>query len=49
MDIKEIDPIDEVIIGLLQGKDLDEEIRKNLFSKEADEKEGEDEHKMLGN
>ena len=37
---KEIDPIDEVIIGLPWGRELDEEIRKKFFSKEADEKEG---------
>jgi hypothetical protein len=36
---KEIDPVDEVIIGLLQGKDLEKEVRRVFFSKEADDKE----------
>ncbi len=38
--MKKIDPVDEVIIGLLEGKELEEEVRRVFFSKEAEKEEG---------
>lgn len=45
---EEINPIDEVIIGLLQGKDLEEEVKRIFFSKDKGEKYKPDEMEEQG-